>query len=179
MSTSFEKVSELNIAFGNPKGDIANPNVNAIRKQAILCLEEAVEMVEAAYPGSKVSVTHDQRLMTSAGVDMVALMDAQGDLTTVNEGVAHIAGFNGDTVYDRVHASNMSKFIQNESQIEDALSYYWALGFPDGSLSIRGEFPQAAIIVAQDVVIEGKLYPTGKFLKNMLTFQEPNFWDLL
>ena len=37
MQTTFEKVAALNLAFGNEKGDLAKPNVKALRKQAQLC----------------------------------------------------------------------------------------------------------------------------------------------
>lgn len=178
MKTTFEKVSALNEAFGNPKGDLSNPNIEAIRKQALLCLEEAIEMVEAAYPGT--SIEWDQYGKAEEGsVNLNALMDAQGDLTTVNDGVAHITGFNGNTVYDLVHASNMTKFIQDASQAEEALEYYYKLGFEPDDLALEGEAPQIAIKVVKDTHILDKFYPKGKFLKNMLTFKEPDFSDLL
>ena len=49
MQTTFEKVTALNLAFGNVKGDLNDPNVKAIRKQAMLCIEEALEMVEVYF----------------------------------------------------------------------------------------------------------------------------------
>ena len=61
MQTTFEKVTALNLAFGNVKGDLNDPNVKAIRKQAMLCIEEALEMVEAAFPGRKVTIQIDDK----------------------------------------------------------------------------------------------------------------------
>lgn len=156
--TTFEKVSILNRAFNNQQGTVANPDWVAIEKQAKLCLEEAREMLEAV-----------------EARDMVALMDAQGDLTTVNDGVAYIAGFDGNDVYDAVHESNMSKFIRNEDEIAPALQYYYDKGFKREDLRLDGKLPQMCIKVARTVVMDGKEYPAGKFLKNMQTFREPNF----
>ena len=180
MKTTFEKVKALNLAFGNPEGNVANPNVKAIRKQAMLCLEEAIEMVEAAHPGMKLSVDFTNHIDPNAdGVDLIALMDAQGDLTTVNDGVAHIAGFDGNAVYDLVHQSNMSKFILDPSDVEEALDYYYNIGFMPEDLYVAGDAGQQCIKVKQDIHLNGKFYPGGKFLKNMATFKEPDFSGLL
>lgn len=178
MQTTFEKVAQLNEGFGNPKGDLSNPNVKAIRKQALLCLEEAIEMVEAAHPGVKVhwEVTGDAN---NTGVDFIALMDAQGDLTTVNDGVAHIAGFDGNACYDLVHESNMSKFIGSEGDKIKALAYYYEQGFQPDDLYLHGNYPTMCIKVRRDIKLNGKFYPEGKFLKNMVTFKEPDFSSLL
>lgn len=180
MKSNAEKVAELNIAFGNPKGDLSNPNVNAIRKQAKLCLEESVEAIEASNPDMMVQV-HLQKRLTNADVgpvNMIQLADAIGDILTVAYGLAHVAGFDANKIYDLVHESNLTKFIRHEDEVEDALSYYWAMGFGDDELTIEGEFPRAYIKVAKTTVIDGKEYPEGKFLKNMVTFKEPDFSTL-
>lgn len=180
MQTTFEKVAQLNTAFGNPKGDLSNPNVPAIRKQAMLCLEEAVEMVEAAHPGTKVIWSFDNKGAFKNSVDMVALMDAQGDLTTVNDGVAHIAGFDGNAVYQAVHESNMTKFCKTKEEVSEALDWYFRnTGFLPGDIAAYGQYPFVAIKVVQDIKLDGKFYPAGKFLKNMPCFKEPDFSDLL
>lgn len=178
MKTTFEKVTALNLAFGNAKGDLNNPDVKAIRKQAMLCLEEATEMVEAAFPGMKV-VCQVTGVTDETSIDMVALMDAQGDLTTVNDGVGHVAGFDGNAVYQLVHDSNMSKFISQEEDKVKALSYYYDLGFQPDDLYLHGDYPTMCIKVKRDIKLNGKFYPEGKFLKNMVTFKEPDFSALL
>lgn len=179
MQTTFEKVAQLNEAFGNPKGDLSNPNVKAIRKQAMLCLEEVIEMVEAAHPGKKIMWGWNPEHDGKAGVDLVGLLDAQGDLTTVNDGVAHVAGFDGNDVYQAVHVSNMSKFICREEDKVKALSYYYDIGFQPDDLYLSGEYPFKCIKVKRDIKLNGKFYPEGKFLKNMVTFKEPDFSHVL
>lgn len=182
MKTTFEKVTALNLAFGNPKGDLINPNVKAIRKQAMLCLEEAIEMVEAAHPGLKVKYqleAESEAGWYDNGVDLVGLLDAQGDLTTVNDGVAHVAGFDGNAVYQLVHDSNMSKFITKPGDEYAALGYYYDIGFHEEDLYLFGEYPYVCIKVTRDITLNGKFYPEGKFLKNMVTFEEPDFSGIL
>lgn len=189
MTTTFSKNVNLNLAFGNAKGDVTSPDFGKIRNQAKLVLEETRELLEAAYFDHDVALTlsvtpkpsdnpvyADPEARINA---MKKIMDAQGDITTVNDGVAHIAGFDGDECLQRVYASNMSKFIRNEGEVVPALDYYYNKGFPRESLRIEGEFPQACIKVVDTITVDGKEYPAGKFLKNMATFKEPDFSDML
>ncbi|AHZ60131.1 hypothetical protein HQ81_0203 [Dickeya phage phiDP23.1] len=184
MTTTFSKNVNLNLAFGNAKGDITSPDFTKIRNQAKLVLEETRELLEAAYFDHDVKV---ELVVSPRVVDQVVdmdkvmkdIMDAQGDITTVNDGVAHITGFDGDECLQRVYASNMSKFIRNEGEVGPALQYYYDLGFIEGELEIQGEFPQACIKVVDTITVGGKEYPAGKFLKNMAAFKEPDFSDML
>lgn len=181
MKSNAQKVAELNTLFGNPKGDPTNPNVKALRKQAKLCLEESAEAYEAADTNSSVVISYQAQLANAdiKPVDLIGLADSIGDMLTVAYGLAHLAGFDADKIYDLVHESNMSKFIRSEDEILPALEYYWNAGYPDGSLAVEGAFPYAFIRVLKTVEVNGKEIPEGKFLKNMITFQEPNFASLM
>lgn len=181
MKSNAQKVAELNTLWGNQKGDLASPNIKALRKQAKLCLEESIEAVEASDTSKNVVVSFESKLANAdvAPVDLVGIADAIGDILTVAYGLAHVAGFDADEIYNLVHESNMTKFIRSEEEQVPALSYYWDLGFPDDSLAVEGEFPLAYIRVTKTVEVAGKEIPAGKILKNMLTFQEPNFSTLL
>ena len=185
MTTTFSKNVNLNLAFGNAKGDVTSPDFGKIRNQAKLVLEETRELLEAAYYDCNVQLdlvltpkdqTHQTRTIQEI---LKGIMDAQGDITTVNDGVAHISGFDGDECLQRVYASNMSKFIRNSEEVVPALEYYYNKGFPRESLRIEGEFPQACIKVVDTITVDGKEYPAGKFLKNMAAFKEPDFSDML
>lgn len=185
MTTTFSKNVNLNLAFGNAKGDVTSPDFGKIRNQAKLVLEETRELLEAAYYDCDVKLdlvlTPKQEPYQTRTIQEILkdIMDAQGDITTVNDGVAHIAGFDGDECLQRVYASNMSKFIRSEGEVVPALDYYYNKGFPRESLRIEGEFPQACIKVVDTITVDGKEYPAGKFLKNMATFKEPDFSDML
>lgn len=184
MTTTFSKNVKLNLAFGNAKGNVTAPDFAKIRNQAKLVLEETKELLEAAYFDHQVVLTlelnpRESEIPTTTEDLMKAIMDAQGDITTVNDGVAHIAGFDGDECLQRVYTSNMSKFIRSEDEVGPALDYYYSRGFPEGQLRVEGEFPQACIKVNETVMWKGKEYPANKFLKNMAVFQEPDFSDML
>lgn len=188
MTTTFEKVSALNLAFGNPKGDVLNPDAAAILKQATLCLEESIEMLNDGFPGIKLVLSTDKKGRPVVSVDqsewdgkinLREILDAQGDLTTVNDGVAHVIGVDGNRVYDIVDKSNRSKFIRKGSEVGQALGYYYDKGFRPADLYLCGEFPEVCIKVTADITVEGKFYPRGKFLKNMATFVEPDFSGIL
>lgn len=185
MTTTFTKNVNLNLAFGNAKGDVTSPNFGKIRNQAKLVLEETRELLEAAYYDCDVKLdlvlTPKQEPYQIRTIQEILkdIMDAQGDITTVNDGVAHITGFDGDECLQRVYASNMSKFIRNEDEVGPALDYYYSRGFPGGQLRVEGEFPQACIKVNETVFWNGKEYPAGKFLKNMANFKEPDFADMM
>ncbi|QEG07974.1 hypothetical protein CPT_Magnus_095 [Klebsiella phage Magnus] len=189
MTTTFSKNVRLNLAFGNAKGDVTAPDFSKIRNQAKLVLEETKELLEAAYFDHDVVVNFQATPKPSnneiysdpnAKVNAMRLiMDSQGDITTVNDGVAHIAGFDGNECLQRVYTSNMSKFIRSEDEVGPALDYYYSRGFPEGQLRVEGEFPQACIKVNETVMWNGKEYPANKFLKNMAVFQEPDFSDML
>lgn len=188
MTTTFQKNAALNLAFGNAAGDVMkfSSNIGRVRNQAKLVLEETRELLEAVYFDHDVQLelTMCPRLSKEDSMidtrDVIRnIIDAQGDITTVNDGVAHILGVNGDEVLQRVYASNMSKFVRSPEEVAPALQYYYELGFKEGDLDIQGEFPRAAIKVVETITVGGKEYPKGKFLKNMATFQEPDFEDLM
>lgn len=186
MTTTFQKNRNLNLAFGNQPGNVLKfvPNLPRVRNQAKLVLEETRELMEAVYFDKDVKLTLEINDKSEPAIvdtrDIIrSIMDAQGDITTVNDGVAHILGVDGDEVLQRVYASNMSKFIRNAKEVAPALQYYYDLGFEEGQLDIEGEFPRAYIKVVDTVTVNGKEYPKGKFLKNMAAFKEPDFEDLL
>lgn len=80
---------------------------------------------------------------------------------------------------EEVHDSNMSKLISQEEDKVKALSYYYDLGFQPDDLYLHGDYPTMCIKVKRDIKLNGKFYPEGKFLKNMVTFKEPDFSALL
>lgn len=184
MLTTQQKVAALNTTFGNPAGDVASPNIKALRKQAELVLEEAIELYAATHPHLDISVQKhvkpDEGNNSTDTVDMYETLDALGDLLTVVYGAGHIAGVDSDAVYDLVHTSNMSKLLANEAEADAALEVYFADGVPEDALGIEGTYPEAFIRVLKDCTDgDGKFYPAGKFLKNLPKFQLPNFTPLL
>lgn len=160
--TDFEKFSWMNELFGNPKGDLNHIDWDKIKLQAKLIQEELDEMFEAI-----------------ENKDLIALIDAQTDVTVVNQGVAHIAGFNADQASEITLQSNLTKFIDNEEDVQPALQYYYEHNLTEQDITIEGKFPYKFVRVIRDCVFKGKTIPKGKFLKNMVKFKEPDFSNVL
>ena len=184
MSSTQQKVAALNTIFGNLQGDINNLNRDAVRKQAELVLEEAIELYEAAFPHIELQVNKhvkpDEVVLSPKSIDVEGAIDALGDLLTVVYGVGHIMGVDSDAAYDAVHESNMTKLLNNQDEANAALQVYFDMGVPEEALEIEGEYPQAIIRVVKDAEDAfGKYYPKGKFLKNLPLFKEPDFTSLL
>lgn len=115
--TTFQKNVEINLAFGNPKGNPDAPNWPAIKRQYDITLSEFNELDKAV-----------------KGNNWVQVMDGQGDVTTTNDGIAHIAGFDEDREYSRLSDSDKlslnqfgdfkgNKFDPNWSILRDHLEF--------------------------------------------------------
>ena len=183
MSTQ-QKVADLNTLFGNLKGDINNPNIPALRKQALLILEEAIELVEATHPHEEIQIIRhvkpDEAVLSRDSIYLDDAVDAIGDLLTVTYGASHIIGLDGDEIYDKVDDSNRTKFLGNQDEANAALQIYFDKGIEPEALEVWGDYPLAYIRVVKDVTdAAGKFYPKGKFLKNLPKFKEPDFSSLL
>lgn len=165
MQTTFEMNSKLNLGFGNPYGNIQQRDDafwEGIVKQWLLCKEELIdEMWEAI----------ENR-------DIIALADACGDLTVVNDGVAHKAGFDLNRVVAEIDRSNRSKFIANQEEVFQTVNKYRDMGFPEDALRIEGEFPYKCIKVNYDLTVNQKFYPKDKFLKG-IGFTDPSLEFIL
>lgn len=158
MKTNFEKVSELNTAFGNFKGSPHTPNWGRLKSQWENIKDEYEEGLEAIAAG-----------------DMTAFRDAIQDVLTFCYGAAHIAGVDADEDMNHVHSSNLSKFIANEEELEATKQKYDALGV---EYYQSGDFPYMCLKSSKEQLDkDGKNYPNNKFLKGV-GFKEPVFKDV-
>ncbi len=153
---NFQKVAQLNEVFGNtPVGW----EWNRLQSQMSLIDEEYIELTEALCDEDKEGV-----------------IDAVGDLLVVSYGLLHLAGINADEVMSRISKANFSKLIVNGGEATEALAKYSALGV---KVKVAGNYPKAYICVTEDCTgSDGKLYPKGKFLKNV-NWKEPTYRDLI
>lgn len=152
--STFQLNTIMNLAFGNDKGDKRQPNWESIERQAKIMLSEANEVMKAV----------NER-------NFIQLIDGIGDVTTTNDGLAHITGVNGDTVLRCVFDSNMSKFCANQAEVDATIEKYAALGV---ELTVHGEFPFAYVRSAKEQQLNGETIPAGKFLKG-INYREPDF----
>jgi NTP pyrophosphatase (non-canonical NTP hydrolase) len=152
--TTFQKNTLMNLAFGNAKGDKANPDWDALERQYRISKSEMDEIGQAI----------EDR-------DFEQLIDGIADVTTTNDGLAHIAGINGDVALQCVYQSNMSKFCATQEEVDATIAKYEALGVV---LTVHGEFPAKYVRSAQPQYLKGELIPAGKFLKGV-KYQGPDF----
>lgn len=150
---AFENIKKMNVAFGNPEGDINNPNWGVLETQAKCIPEEVDELLEAI-----------------KNKDMIQVRDAVGDIIVFAVGVAHKAGFDADADLDAIYSSNMTKFIKDDETLAKTIEKYAKIGV---NVNVAGEYPTKYVYSNKDQMdVGGKFYPKGKFLKSV-DFVEP------
>jgi len=154
VQTTFQKNTIMNLAFGNPKGDKHNPDWAAIERQYKISLSEMLEIGKAI---------EDRNFKE--------VIDGIADVTTTNDGLAHIAGVNGDVALDCVYRSNMSKFCADGAEVDATLAKYAAKGV---ELTVHGVYPAAFVRSAKEQLLDGEIIPAGKFLKG-INYNRPDF----
>lgn len=154
VQTTFQKNTIMNLAFGNAKGDKHEPDWAAIERQWKISLSEMNEIGKAI-----------------AERNFVEVIDGIADVTTTNDGLAHIAGVNGDVALECVYQSNMSKFCRDQAEVDATIAKYAALGV---QLTVHGEFPQKYVRSAIEQELNGETIPAGKFLKGV-NYKAPDF----
>lgn len=155
LATPFAAVSFMNAAFGNPKGDLANPNWDAIDRQLAIIKSEFNELCAAV----------EARNIT-------LVRDGIADVEVTNLGLAHILGIDSDADMGAVFRSNMSKFVTSDAELIASVEKYAAI---EVEVYEEGEYPRKCIKSAKDQTgTNGEFYKKGKFLKGV-NFKEPVF----
>lgn len=154
VQTTFQKNTIMNLAFGNAKGDKRNPDWAAIERQYKISLSEMKEI------GLAIEARNFKEVI-----------DGVADVTTTNDGLAHIAGINGDVALDCVYRSNMSKFCANQEEVDATILKYAAMGV---QLTVHGEFPAKFVRSAIEQKLGDEIIPAGKFLKG-INYKGPDF----
>lgn len=148
----------MNVLFGNPQGDQQNVNWAAVDRNMNMLKSEMNELDSAV-----------------AKRQLKGILDGLGDVTTVNDGLAHALGVDGYEVYRRVLVSNLSKFCATHEEAQATVDKYAALGV---TVNVFGTPPALYVKSACAQEFGGETIPAGKFLKGV-NFQEPDFTDLL
>ncbi len=99
--------------------------------KAKLLLEETLEAIYALgvdvnldfnKTNARVKTTDDVSLSKTREIDIVEIADGVADVDYVNMGIANTFGFNHQDVFDEVHRSNMSKFIDGHRKANQGRS---------------------------------------------------------
>jgi hypothetical protein len=162
--TSFQIVSAMNTAFGNPKGDPHNIEWNRVRKQCLNIADEFVELmvglgadpeVMKALPGlikATISFTNEP--------DLEAVRDALCDIPVFSLGAQHIIGVDGDADMAAVIDGVMTRFVKDEADLQATVQLHHDKGVT--CVYTEGEFPTMILKSGVDQPDA----PKGKFLKS-------------
>lgn len=165
--TAFQRVSEMNTAFGNPKGEYSNINWDKVRSQYKNIFDEYCEGLEAL----GLHALAIQRLREAHGMwvsdhmftqDALPedLRDALADQQVFKDGVLHFMGVDGDADMHAVIDGVMTRFIKDEADKQATIALHAAKGVTE--VYFEGEFPKMVMKSATDQPDA----PTGKFLKS-------------
>lgn len=164
--TSFELVSDMNTAFGNPKGDSKNIDWGRVRNQCKNIGDEFVELMTA--------LGADRQVMKNLGkiikhhlqefpceVDIEEVRDALCDISVFSLGAQHLMGVNGDADMAAVVDGVMTRFCCDQAELDATIAHWANKGIPD--IYVEGEFPRKIVKSASDQPDA----PKGKFLKSV------------
>lgn len=149
----FARVSKMNVAFGNPKGDPNNIDWYRLEKQCKNILGEYKELLEA---------------LEAKNLDGVR--DALCDINVFSLGAHHFMGIDVEADMDAVIDALMTRFCKDAVDLDATKAKYDALGI---EYYVEGAFPCVCLKSAKDQDdIHGEHFPKGKFLKSA-SFSQP------
>jgi len=157
--TMFERVIDMNIAFGNERGDPARIDEQALMMQSKSIGSEFVELMKAL--GFEVQMRIECVTPEGFKPDMDDVRDALCDIMVFALGAFHRMGVNAEDDMETVVNSVMTRFCINEQWLEETKKVYDAKGV---RYTVHGEYPRVFLRSAFDQQMPE--YPQGKFLKS-------------
>lgn len=163
--TSFQYVSEMNEAFGNPKGNPETFNTLRIRSQMKNVLDEYREFEEAisALESYIEGVNEGNIVPTSDEYNKLLnkVRDALCDIQVFAMGAQHLIGVDGDRDMAAVLDGVMTRFCRTPEELEATKDHFARKGVTQ--TYTEGEFPKLVLKSA----IDQPDAPQGKFLKSI------------
>lgn len=163
--TPFQRVAEMNVAFGNPKGDYRNIDWNRVRNQCKNIFDEYCELL-AALGANPIDIavlrmTHIKVGWMEDAPNVMEVRDALADIQVFKDGALHMMGIDGDADMHAVVDGVMTRFIKDEDDLQATIAYHAKRGVSD--VYFEGEFPKLVMKSASDQPDA----PKGKFLKSV------------
>jgi len=166
--TPFQRVAEMNVAFGNPKGDPDNIDWNRVRSQYRNIFDEYCEGLAAL--GWNPTLVEELKKAHMDYVDVVecsfhpedveGVRDALADIQVFKDGALHMMGYDGDRDMDDVVDGVMTRFIKDEDDLLATRKLHERKGVTQ--VYFEGEYPKRVLKSAVDQPDA----PKGKFLKS-------------
>lgn len=171
LRSSAERVADMNIAFGNPKGEpwaINGPrllrqcqNIGGEFKELMACFGLRVEMS-----------FHDDATVVPEGDVIDHIRDALCDIHVFAYGAHHFMGLDADLDMHEVVSAVMTRFASTPAALEASEEHFKKLGV---DYYVEGEFPLVCLKSSRDQQMPE--YPKGKFLK-AVGHRKPEFYPL-
>lgn len=165
MKTSFQLVSAMNTAFGNPQGDPTNIDWTRVRNQCRNIGDEYAELLVAL--GADLDLVAQLRKLNKeipfrelAVIDVEEVRDALCDIPVFSLGAQHFMGVDGDADMEAVVAGVMTRFIKDDADKAATIALHAKKGVTD--VYFEGEYPTMIMKSASDQPDA----PKGKFLKS-------------
>lgn len=164
--TPFQRVSEMNTAFGNPQGFPDKIDLERVRKQCLNIPDEVGELFVALGADAvvtKVAVNSLKAAMRTAEDDLVNITDvrdALADIQVFKDGALHMMGYDGDRDMDDVVDGVMTRFVKDAADLDATIALHASKGVTD--VYFEGQFPTMVMKSGSDQPDA----PRGKFLKS-------------
>jgi len=176
--TSFDRVSRMNEAFGNPAGNGKLIHLERLHKQCLNIADEMAELMIALGVDSakarwaatffkascKIADYQDVDLQP----DIEGVRDALCDIHVFAYGAHHIMGIDADLDMAVVVDAVMTRFIKDDADKAATIAMHAAKGVTD--VYFEGEYPKMIMKSASDQPDA----PKGKFLKSA-SYTAPKF----
>lgn len=173
---NFKLVSEMNEAFGNPKGDPTDIKWADIQRQCKNIGNEFAELMAALgaepYCVERLQDAVDDLLFSDVPApNLDAVRDGLCDIHVFAYGAHHKMGVDADRDMAEVVGAVMTRFVKTEFDLEATLKKHAARGITQ--VYTEGAFPKLILKSACDQPDA----PKGKFLKSA-SYREPVFYDV-
>lgn len=164
IKTNFQRVSEMNVAFGNPKGDPFLLNVPKVRSQVKNILDEYCEL-QIALGADRASVNALRQAgqavtYTTEAIDVDAVRDALCDGHVFAYGAHHMMGIDADKDMNAVIDGVMTRFIKSDADLDATIALHAARGVTQ--VYFEGNYPK----MVMKSFIDQPDAPKDKFLKS-------------
>lgn len=167
MKTPFQRVSEMNVAFGNPKGDYSDVDWDRVRAQFRNIFDEYCEGLKALGLGQddidglkEAHKAFAHPLDFTEDVNPLQVRDALADIQVFKDGACHMMGVDGDADMHAVIDGVMTRFIKDPKDEARTIAKHAAKGVTE--VYFEGEYPKRVMKSAVDQPDA----PKGKFLKS-------------
>lgn len=172
--TTFQMVSAMNTAFGNPQGDPHNIDWKRVRSQFKNVGHEFVELMTALGADTIAlgGITNlIDGLQFPGNPDLDKVRDASRDVVVFADGGHHFMGYDADVDMKTVIDGVITRFVKNTEDLHATVALHKSRGVED--VYIEGVYPTAILKSSRDQPDA----PKGKFLKSA-SYKEPVFYQI-